>query len=1050
MSTGVPRAVPLLFLCFFLLQAPLWGMENGKIEHRPAASSIKTGVLASSPHRRSGPPWQQGIRYRIEARLDEDREVLSARAQIRYENASPDTLTDFYFHLYLNAFRPNSAWARHDLDRGIRTFQDLGPSEHGFERVAGMRVDGTDVSVLYPYAPDSTILKLELPRPLPPGGAITLEYDWEARPSSVPRRQGRRGRQYDFAQWYPRVVAYDLEGWAHHPLYRAGEFYGDFATYDVTLELKEDQVVGSTGVPLEGDPGWEGAAAPGTGLIRYQREYYGPLGGPPCVQGPAGEVVCGVPAQEEGPPARHPLGLLEPAAGTGWKQVRFFARDVHHFAWSTSPDYTYEHGSFGDVAIHVLYQPGDEESWGNGIAVERTATALEWLDWVFGPYLYPQVTNVHRIEGGGTEFPMMVMDGSSSLSLIIHEVGHIYAMGMLANNEWKEGWLDEGLSTFQTSWFAEKAGLGGDVWKSPEMRVLDLELRGLSEPVVQPAERFATQGVYGTMVYTKGSLIFRMLRDMVGEEAFRDVLRAYFERYQLRHVDQEAFQTVAEEILRTDLDWFFGQWLHATGVVDYGIGSVQVRSRAGKGFETEIRLERNGEMVMPVPLRLEGPGHVFDTVVDGSGRSGMVRVTTAWKPERVRIDPHGSILDWYGVNDHWPRGVLKPPSTTRFLGDPLQPVAPARREVVSSFFPLLWYNDAGGITLGLQRRANYMGTMGRTLVRVGLPALEAGGRGGGGESRDRGSLYVRFRNPIVLHRPLYGAELELFGGEGRVFARGQYQWDLSRRPGVGHQLHFRVFSAAAGVYDEHFLSEDRWEPEEHSSGEWGLGLAGNRRDSDSSVWWDLFGAGGLTSLNQSFVRGGLTVGMDRDLPRSWAIQVRAIAAGAVGWDPEDGGWKDARIPRQRRFFLGGGGPYETLGNPFLRSLGSPMEEIGFTPGDGGLRGVEPRHSVTRLIAVNMDLISPAVRAGPFSLRSRAFSDVAFTPGFQTTDVHGDLVAITDHPLVMDAGLGFEIGWATSPIRLRIDLPLLVGDPALAVQETQDTGALRARVWVTGY
>ena len=190
--------------------------------------------------------------------------------------------------------------------------------------------------------------------------------------------------------------------------------------------------------------------------------------------------------------------------------------------------------------------------------------------------------------------------------------------------------------------------------------------------------------------------------------------------------------------------------------------------------------------------------------------------------------------------------------------------------------------------------------------------------------------------------------------------------------------------------------------------------------------------------------------MERDLPRNWSLRVRAFAAGAVGWDPEDGDWKDARIPRQRRYFLGGGGPYEALGNPFIRSLGSPMEEIGFTPGGGGLRGVAPRHSVTRLIALNMDLISPAVRAGPFSLRSRAFSDVAVTPGFQTTDVHGDLVAITDHPLVMDAGIGFEVGWASSPIRLRIDLPLLVGDPALAVQETQDAGALRARVWVTGY
>jgi hypothetical protein len=498
--------------------------------------------------------WKQGIRYRIEARLDEDAEVLRARAEVRYQNESPDTLREFFFHLYLNAFRPNSAWARHDLVRGIRTFQELGPEDHAFERVTGMEVDGGPVAVSYPYAPDSTILRVELPRALPPGAAIVLNFDWQARPSTIARRQGRRGRHYDFAQWYPRVVAYDGEGWADHPLYRAGEFYGDFATFDVTFELRNDQVTGATGVPIQGDPGWEGAASPGAEPPEYQREWYGLVGG------------------------AHPLGLLDPEPPQGWKQVRWYAEDVHHFAWSTSPDYTYEHGRFGDVAIHVLYQPGDEESWGGGVAVGRTGEALHWLDSIFGPYLYPQVTNVHRIEGGGTEFPMMVMDGSASLSLIIHEVGHIYAMGMLANKEWYEGWLDEGLSTFQTNWYAEGLGMGRDLlWGGSEMQVLDMDLRGISEPVTQAAEDYADQEVYGAMVYAKASLLFRMLRDMAGEEAFREVLRTYFERYQLRHVDQEAFQSVAEEVLGQDLEWFFGQWLHATGVVDYGLEKVRVR-----------------------------------------------------------------------------------------------------------------------------------------------------------------------------------------------------------------------------------------------------------------------------------------------------------------------------------------------------------------------------------------------------------------------------------------------------------------------------------------
>ncbi|MCH8145662.1 MAG: hypothetical protein IIA55_13175 [Gemmatimonadetes bacterium] len=110
---------------------------------------------------------------------------------------------------------------------------------------------------------------------------MNLSVQWQARPSTLPRRQGRRGRRYDFAQWYPRVVVYDRGGWQDHPLYPAGEFYGEFATYDVTFDVAEDQVVGSTGVPVEGDPGWERAKADPTLQIDYQRDWYTSLLPPP-------------------------------------------------------------------------------------------------------------------------------------------------------------------------------------------------------------------------------------------------------------------------------------------------------------------------------------------------------------------------------------------------------------------------------------------------------------------------------------------------------------------------------------------------------------------------------------------------------------------------------------------------------------------------------------------------------------------------------------------------------------------------------------------------
>src|SRR5712692_9918817 len=474
--------------------------------------------------------WQQRVAYEIVASLDEPSGVLSGHVRISYVNRSPDTLRDFYVHQYLNAFRPGSRWSATDSAEGRERFQHLKDPDYAFERITGASVQGAALKPDYPFAPDSTVAHWTLPRSLAPGDYAIVEVDWQARPSTLPRRQGRQGRRFDFAQWYPKVVVYDRYGWEAHPLYPAGEFYGEFATYDVTLELPADQVIGATGVPVEGDPGWEHAKADPALPIDYQREWYGTRGS----------------------------GRGCRALGAGRKCVRFHAEDVHHFAFSLNPQYVYEEGRFGTVVVRVLYLPEDRQTWGNGIAVGRTVTALAWLDSLYGTFAWPQLTNVHRIEGGGTEFPMLVMDGGAGLGLILHEVGHNYTMGILANNEWREGFLDEGFTSFQTAWFFETHG-GQLAYPGIEPYILELDLDRWSEPVSMVSERYRDFPTYNAMIYTKGQLFYEQLRYVVGDDVLRRILRTYYSRWRLKHVDEGAFRAVCQEISGQDLGWLFGQ-----------------------------------------------------------------------------------------------------------------------------------------------------------------------------------------------------------------------------------------------------------------------------------------------------------------------------------------------------------------------------------------------------------------------------------------------------------------------------------------------------------
>jgi len=595
------------------------------------SATLAAALLApAAAHAQQAPYFQQGVDYRIEARLDEATHVLHGRARLRYVNRSRGTLDSIYLHQHLNAFRPNSLWARRELQFGQRRFQDLGPDDHAFERFTSVTVNGRAVSPVYPLAPDSTVAAIPLPRRLAPGDSATLLMDWDARLATVPRRQGRAGRHYDFAQWYPRVAVYDRFGWEAHPLLPQGEFYGEFATYDVTLDVAADQVIGATGIAVAGDPGYEVTQAD---RLVYRRG-------------------SGVPLQ---------LLAGSPAAGRKW--VRFHAENVHHFAWSIDPRYQHDvvrRMSLGEGAaspqnlptIHVLYLPADT-GWGRNVAARRTYDALTWLGGKMSPYPWPQLTNLHRLDSGGTEFPMVIMDANEAEGLIVHETAHQWVHGILASNEWKEGWLDEGFASFLTNWYYEEknraAGDTTDVWRGT-MRALEaLERTDSVQPIRLPAEAFVNFRIYNAMTYTKPSAVLRMLREYLGAPTMERVLREYSRRNQFRHVTGEDLRRAAEQVSGRPLGWFWDQWINRTDKLDYSVASATTRQLASGRWSTTVVVQRAGQAWMPVDVRV---GDVTRRLTSRLRRQTLV-VTTAAKPAEVMIDPRWILIDYDRANNRF-------------------------------------------------------------------------------------------------------------------------------------------------------------------------------------------------------------------------------------------------------------------------------------------------------------------------------------------------------------------------------------------------------------
>jgi hypothetical protein len=997
--------------------------------------------------------WQQRVSYEITATLDEEAQKLRATGTLTYTNQSPDTLRELFVHQYLNAFRPGSRWSATDAREGRVRFQKLEEPDYAYERFTSFPlINGVAVRPQYPLAPDSTVVRLPLGFALPPGGTVRVQFAWDSRPSTTFRRQGRKGRHWDFSQWFPKVAVYDKGGWQWNALVPAGEFYGEFATYDVTLLVRDDQVLGATGVPVAGDPGW--ARVSRTGAPYIKADAYGDV----------------------------PRAL--PAAPAGYRAVRFRAENVHHFAWSAAPDYRYEGGTYvrdarvpfhlptwDTTAIHVLYRPGDDSTWGRGIAVDRTRRALTWLESIYGPYVYPQITNLHRLDGGGTEFPMMVMNGSASQGLILHEFGHVYTFGILANNEWRSGWMDEGLTDYQTDWALgdtpqEQAGRAAPPPRLPEgyranavtipasenevLGLIRLDLARRSEPAGRKSQDFREFAIYNAMIYSRAKQMYGQLRDVLGDTAFRAFLRDYYARWALKHVDERAMRASAERVSGKNLGWFFDQWVHRTGMVDYALSEARITPRVDGRWTTHAVVTRMGGFRHPMPVGVRTSKGWTIARADAMQDVSAVEFVTDERPLEVQLDPYHVTADWDRRNDTEGWSLLK----HRIAFDwPFLNQADRDRNVLA-LAPVLWYSAPGGATLGFRAPQSYLGLVDR--IDKGLAfTLRDGGttiRGADtvqGHAASRVNAWFRIENPYLpfSDRPLMGQGGGIDWRDGIFRADWGRTWDIS--PFVSARGPRRSASLRlAGIKptDRAFLPE-QWD----NSGV--MELAGT-----------LEGRRPVTERGASFVRarGAASLGVaesDASIgTRARGYSRAELEAQSVTYSGDTSsvlslrlyGGVTANAPTQRLVFASTRDPLATFEENWWRPRGAILKgaDAHYLPlGGAFLRGYGPGLALEQVGALNAEvgrkLVWERVLPGALSrlaVWGSAFGDI----GLGAAPIGNAM----DGAFLADAGVGVSVRGRLydRDVKLRLDFPAWVHQPALAMGTGAGKGDIAFR-WV---
>ena len=503
--------------------------------------------------------WQQHADYRIEIDFDHINGRFEGKQTLKYTNNSPDTLFNVYYHLYYNAFQPGS-----QMDVQNQSLKDsdtrfgsqisrLAPGDQGYHRIESLKQDGKELK----YEVVGTILEVQLSSPIFPGSKSTFDMQFKSQVPKILRRSGKdnhEGIDFSMAQWYPKMVEYDNEGWHANP-YIAREFYGVWGNFDVKITIDSSYTIAGTGY----------------------------------LQNP-GEIGHGYGQKT----------VENTAQKLSW---HFIAPKVHDFAWAADPDYVHETLNLEDgPSVHFFYQEDtSNHNWDSlGKYIDDIFGVLNNT---FGEYPYEQYSFIQAGDGG-MEYPMATFlkakrRWQSFFGTAVHELVHSWYYGVLATNESKHAWMDEGFTVFAEEFAVDSvlpSKYGPRLGSS--RKYLDLVDRQQQESLNTIADFYARNRTYYTTAYEKGSLFLHQLRYIIGDEVFFKVMKRYFNEWKFKHPQPNDFMRIAEKESGMELDWFYHHWVETIKTIDYGIEYVYNEGKS----KSRIHLKRIGEIPMPVEL----------------------------------------------------------------------------------------------------------------------------------------------------------------------------------------------------------------------------------------------------------------------------------------------------------------------------------------------------------------------------------------------------------------------------------------------------------------
>lgn len=509
--------------------------------------------------------WQQEANYKMNVDMNVNNFQYTGEQELEYTNNSPDTLKRVFYHLFYNAFQPGS-----EMDIRSRTIADpdprvgsriaaLTPAQQGYLKVNTLTRNGKPLQ----YEEVGTVLEVELDEPIMPGETVNFSMKFAGQVPEQIRRSGRNsseGVALSVVQWFPKMAEYDFEGWHADP-YIGREWHGVWGDYDVKISIDKKYILGASGILQN-----------------------------------ANEIGYGY--EDEGVKVNRKKGDK-----LTW---HFVAEDVIDFAWAADPEYIHDKRTAADgTVLHFLYKNKSEikENWKN--LQPKTEELLLFFNENIGPYPWPQYSVIQGGDGG-MEYAMLTLiigerNFGSLVGVTAHELAHAWFQHLLATNESKHEWMDEGFTSYISDLAVNEVMDQGmeNPFTGSYRSYERLAKSGVEQPQSTHADRYEYNAAYGASAYSKGSVFLSQLGYIIGEENLKKTLKRYYNEWKFKHPTPNDFIRVAEKVSGAELDWYLTDWTQTTNTIDYAIQAVEEEAS-----NTRVVLLRNGIMPMPVELKV--------------------------------------------------------------------------------------------------------------------------------------------------------------------------------------------------------------------------------------------------------------------------------------------------------------------------------------------------------------------------------------------------------------------------------------------------------------